>query len=85
MPDPNFFKGDFLTLSSKSLYFLFIFQETWLLLKLAPATISSKKKVSLILPFAFCVGSGIRDEVTLVSGSGMKNFRIHNTASIKEL
>jgi hypothetical protein len=23
--------------------------------------------------------------VTLVSGSGMKNFRIHNTASIKEL
>jgi hypothetical protein len=35
-------------------------------------TINSRKKVSFIFHLAFNVGSGIRDEIIVGSGSGLK-------------
>jgi hypothetical protein len=69
------FWWNFLTLSSESL--LCDLYETGLLLKLTPETISSKKKLRLLLPPPFYIGRRIRDP-------GWQNSRIRDKTWIPD-
>jgi hypothetical protein len=77
--DPAFFGWNFLTgtLSSESL--LCYLYETGLLLKLNPETVSSKKKVCLLLLTPFFTGHKIRDTEWKNSRIRDKTSRIRNT------
>jgi hypothetical protein len=66
--------SNFLTLFSESLLcYLFL---TGLLLKLTPETVSSKKKVYLLLPPPFYIGRRIQDVGSEIRDRGWKNYRI---------